>query len=100
MKPPNLRVNALRLGFPLMAAAANPWSGLNSQAAGKGQWQPVHPFGLPSWWPYSPGKANRVSAEQIGLMRSVLPEADAIPTRNGLSTLQRADQADDRWPIK
>jgi hypothetical protein len=32
---PNLRVNALKLGLRLMAAAANPWSGLNSRAADK-----------------------------------------------------------------
>jgi hypothetical protein len=87
MKPPNLRVNAFKLGFRLMAAAASPWSGLNSRAADKGLWQPVHPFGLPTWWPYSPAKANRVSAEQIALMRSVLPLADATPTRNGRPSL-------------
>lgn len=69
-------MNALKLGVRLMAAAANPFSGLTRQCADRGQWQPVNPFGLPRWWPFCPGGGQKFAAEEIGLMRSVLPPQD------------------------
>src|ERR1700680_3072247 len=77
MKLPNLRLNALRLGLRLMSAAANPFARLGGRYADKGLWQPEHPFGLPRWWPYSPGSGVRLPVEELELMRSVLPQADS-----------------------
>ncbi len=78
---PNLRLNALRLGVRLIAAAANPWSGLTRQAAHRAIWQPLHPFGWPTWWPFAPGKGDHATLGQILLMRSVLPGAFPIQVR-------------------
>jgi hypothetical protein len=73
---PNLRWNAFRLGVRLIRAAANPWSGLDHQAARTAQWQPEHPFGLPRWFPHKAlGKV--VALEAILMMRSVLRLADS-----------------------
>ena len=76
MNAPNIRLNALRLGVRLIFAATNPFSGLTRQAADEGLWQPVHPFGLPRWWPFRPGSGRKFDVDQIGLMRSVLPQED------------------------
>src|SRR5580704_8611497 len=76
MPLPNLRWNAFTLGVRLLFAAANPWSGLDSQVARKAAWQPVHPFGLPRWFPLGPVLGKEVGLDQLQLMRSVLPSAD------------------------
>jgi hypothetical protein len=83
---PNLRYNALRLGVRLLAAAANPWSGLTRQAAHTISWQPVDPFGMPRWWPLKPAESIRVRS--IVLMRSVLPHRRAHPRPNQLPAVQ------------
>jgi hypothetical protein len=70
-KPPNLRLNALKLGVLLICAAASPWSGLSRQAAREAQWQPEYPFGLPRWFPHKAVK-KLVSLDKLTLMRSVL----------------------------
>src|ERR1700730_4041722 len=75
MDTPNLRLNAFNLGWRLIWAAANPFSGLTLQASRTAQWQPEYPFGMPRWWPIGPGKL--VDLDQIVLMRSVLPSMAA-----------------------
>jgi hypothetical protein len=95
LPPPNLRLNALRLGLRLMLAATNPFSGLNQSAACAGQWQPVHPFGLPRWWPFRPGSGRSFDVDQIGLMRSVLPVEDERQ-RNEQASLRLEQLSRDR----
>jgi hypothetical protein len=73
MSAPNLRLNALTVGFRLLFAAANPWSGLTRRAADKGPWQPEDPFGWPRWWPFARGWGRSVSLDEIAMIRSVLP---------------------------
>lgn len=75
---PNLRLNAIRLGVRLLCSAANPWSGLDRLASRKAPWQPVHPFGMPKWWPYPHVKGDRVVLDQIALMQS------GLQTENGV----------------
>jgi hypothetical protein len=73
MEVPNPRFNALVLGARLLAAAANPWSGLSDQVFRKGGWLPLDPCGLPPWWPAGFQKAP-VSLQAVELMRSAVPE--------------------------
>lgn len=77
MQVPKLRLNAFRLGVRLLATAINPWSGLTRKYAENAQWQPLHPYGLPRWWPFRPGSGRSVSLDELGLMRSVLPKESA-----------------------
>lgn len=77
---PNSRLNALRLGVRLLAAAANPWSGLTREFAAKAQWQPLDPFGWPRWWPLGAFRGGSVSLDRVHLMRSVLPTDLSLPT--------------------
>jgi hypothetical protein len=72
MAPPNVRLNAFRLGIRLLLAAANPWSGMSREAAQKESWQPIDPYGWPRWWPA--GAMDSVSSDQGRLMRRVLPK--------------------------
>jgi hypothetical protein len=88
MDTPNLRWNALKLGFSLLWLAANPWSGLTRSGSHAIPWQPEDPFGAPRWWPFAHGAAGRsVDLARLRLMRSALRLPDArsnIPHPNEL----------------
>jgi hypothetical protein len=70
LKVPNTRRNAFMLGYRLMLAALNPWSGIEDAARGD-SWQPIDPWGWPHWWPA--GAIGPVGSDQVSLMWRVLP---------------------------
>ncbi len=86
---PNIRSNAWRLGWRLIWAAANPFSGLSVRAANTGQWQPTHPYGLPSWWPFVPGSGQSRPLEEIELLQSA-SQPQELRRWHELAILQQA----------
>jgi len=83
---PSLRGNAFRLGCHLLLMAANPWSGLSQRASETTAWQPLHPFGMPRWWPFGPESGPlALDLFSLRLMRAAsgLPDSGLGKSRQG-----------------
>src|SRR5262245_18119620 len=94
MDMPNPRLNALRLGLRLLAAAANTWSGLNRECWQKARWQPLDPYGLPEWWPFvGVFRGRGVSAHEAALLRLAVQEDHSPTFQRGHYRSERADNS-------